>query len=186
MTNEKVKITITDDNHRVFDINEIPVSIDAIVEHLAYVGRWVGAVPNSDFNLGEHLKTNDYPLVGWSSYDAGVFMKAYVDKNGVETIEYNVKLSEEIQRYAIVYGIVGHELGYFKNSVMGLKVFKHANPNRREIHEKTCELLLPHEAMVNFILRSTVGSSEIVKSISEHFKVPLDIVSERLTIHSLM
>lgn len=44
MTNEKVKITITDDNRRVFDINKIPVSIDAIIEHLAYVGRWVGAV----------------------------------------------------------------------------------------------------------------------------------------------
>jgi hypothetical protein len=187
MTNEKVEIIITDDNHRVFDINKIPVSIDAIIEHLAYVGRWVGAVPDSEFNFEEHLKINDYPLVGWSSADAGIFMKAYTDKNGVDTIEYNTRLSEEVQRYAIVYGIVAHELGFIKElDVLSLSGFDSTNLQRRVIHLGVVDLLLPYKQVKQFILdtftvRGFPESPAIVKKlVSDHFAVPIEVAEERL------
>jgi hypothetical protein len=187
MTNEKVKITITDDNHRVFDINKIPVSIDAIIEHLAFTGRWVGAVPNSEFNLEEHLKTNDYPLVGWSSADFQVLLKAYIDKRGVKTIEYNINVPESVQRFAIVCGMLICEHHYINDKAPTMWLF---DPRSDEgcygtftffvtlLKKEAASLLLPVSKVKEFLASINATNDTdgdlILSAVSEHFNTPIE------------
>lgn len=187
MTNEKVEITITDDNHRVFDINEIPVSIDAVIEHLAYVGRWVGAVPNSEFNLEEHLKTNDYPLVGWSSADTYVLVKLYIDARGVETIEYNINEPQDMQRFVIVYGMLMHEAhlikkntAYWLTKQLNFDSYGNFVSVEKLFKRTAASLLMPANKVKEFLeslnITNDTGISLIRKAVSKHFNAPVEAV----------
>lgn len=183
--NDKFTIIVTDDNNRVFDIKKVPVSIPAIEEELAYVGKIVAATTDWKFDFKGYENTYHAECAEWHETFKDNLLIARLDKKQVQMVEYNLDATPELQRYAIVYGIVAHELGCVDVGIL-LELSKEFQlsilDNDDEIissdictakdiliQNKVRELLVPSEVYTQYrIHHPNATPSEI----AAHFKVP--------------